>query len=82
MLNSVEHEINPAHKCLNANNCVILTLISMVNTTYEGLKARNFFICRYFSFHEKVRTLLSWAWKKFYNLGPWLRNAYRYAMFT
>ena len=21
MLNSAEHEINPAHECLNANNC-------------------------------------------------------------
>ena len=28
----------------------ILTFISMINTTSEGLKARNFFICRYFSF--------------------------------
>ena len=28
----------------------ILTLISMKNTTSGGLKARNFFICRYFSF--------------------------------
>ena len=28
----------------------ILTFISMVNTTSERLKARNFFICPYFSF--------------------------------
>ena len=28
----------------------ILTFMSMINTTSEGLKARNFFICRYFSF--------------------------------
>ena len=27
----------------------ILTFISMINTTSERLKARNFFICRYFS---------------------------------
>ena len=42
----------------------ILTLISMINTTSERLKrlkARNFFICRYFSFYEqlKVRVQLS-----------------------
>ena len=49
----------------------ILTLISMINTTYERLKARNFFNCWYFSFYEqlKFRTQLSWAWKKFFNLG-------------
>ena len=39
----------------------ILTFISMVNTTYERLKARNFFSCRYFSFYEqlKIRAQLS-----------------------
>ena len=49
----------------------ILTFISMTNTSSERLKARNFFICRYFSFCEqlKFRAQLSWAWKRFYNLG-------------
>ena len=49
----------------------ILTFISMIHTTSERLKARNFFICCYFSFYEqlKFRAKLSWAWKKFYNLG-------------
>ena len=28
----------------------ILTFICMINTTSKRLKARNFFICRYFSF--------------------------------
>ena len=39
----------------------ILTFISMMNTTSERRKARNFFICRYFSFYEKLkfRTQLS-----------------------
>ena len=39
----------------------ILTFISMINTTSERLKERNFFICRYFSFYEqlKYRALLS-----------------------
>ena len=52
----------------------ILTFISMINTTSERLKARNFFICRYFSFYEqlKFRAQLSWAWKKgfFLTSGP------------
>ena len=31
----------------------ILTFISMINTTSERLRARNFFICRYLSFYEQ-----------------------------
>ena len=52
----------------------ILTFISMINTTSERLKARNFITLRYFSFYEqlKFRAQLSWAWKKFYNLGACL----------
>ena len=39
----------------------ILTFISMINTTSETLKARNFFIRRYLSFYEllKFRVQLS-----------------------
>ena len=39
----------------------ILIFISMINTTSERLKARNFFICRYFCFYEllKFRAQLS-----------------------
>ena len=33
----------------------ILTFISMINTTSESLKAKNFFICRYFSFYEQLK---------------------------
>ena len=53
----------------------ILTFISMINTKSESLKARHFFICRYFSFYEqlKIRAQLSWAWKQFYNLGGWIK---------
>ena len=32
-----------------------LTFISMINTISESLKARNFFICRYFSFYEQLK---------------------------
>ena len=49
----------------------ILTFISMMNATSERLKARNFFICLYFSVYEqlKVRAQLRSMKKKFYNLG-------------
>ena len=33
----------------------IFTFISMINITFEGLKARNFVICRYFSFYEQLK---------------------------
>ena len=32
----------------------ILTFISMINATSERLKARNFFVCRYFSVYEQL----------------------------
>ena len=32
-----------------------LTFISMINTTSEKLKARNFFICQYFSVYEQLK---------------------------
>ena len=32
-----------------------LTFISMINTISERFKARNFFICRYFSFYEQLK---------------------------
>ena len=32
-----------------------LTFISMINTTSERLKAKSFFICRYFSFYEQLK---------------------------
>ena len=33
----------------------ILTFISMKNITSERFKARNFFICQYFSFNEQLK---------------------------
>ena len=33
----------------------ILTFVSMINTTSEILKARNFFIRQYFSFYEQLK---------------------------
>ena len=34
---------------------VILTFISMISTTSDGIKIRNICICQYFSFHELLR---------------------------
>ena len=58
-------------KCQQLVIVGILKFISLINTTFERLQARNFFICRYFSVYDrlKFRAQLSWAWKKFYNLG-------------
>ena len=46
----------------------------MIITTFGRLNARNFFICLYLSFYEQLNFCgqLSWAWKKFYNLGVWV----------
>ena len=50
---------------------VILTLISIINTTSERLKARNFFIYRYFSFYEQLEILcLVKHEKSFITSGP------------
>ena len=42
----------------------ILTFICMINTTSERLKARNFFICRYFSFYEQMKFRAQLSMKK------------------
>ena len=47
----------------------ILAFISMINTPSERLKAKNFCICRYFSFHEQLKFRAQLSMKKFYNLG-------------
>ena len=50
----------------------ILTFISMINTTSERLKARNFFICGYFSFYEQLNFVRSEVEheKSFITSGP------------
>ena len=55
MLNSAVHKIYPAHKCFMPTIVGILLLISTINTTSASLKARNFFICLYFSFYEQLK---------------------------
>ena len=59
----------PGPKVIKLFSCS--TQLSMINTTYESLKARTICILRHFSLYEqlKFRAQLSWAWKKFYNLG-------------
>ena len=61
----------------------ILTIISMINTTFGRLELRNFFICQYFSIYEqlKFRAQLSWARKKFYNLGAWINIVFKRGIF-
>ena len=58
----------------------ILSFISMIYTTSERLKARNFFICRYFSFYKqlKFRAHLVEQEKSFITSGPgsFLSNFY------
>ena len=51
----------------------ILTFNSLINTTFESLKARKVFIFKHSSCNEhlKIYAQLSWTWKKFYNLGAW-----------
>ena len=56
----------------------ILTFMSMINTTFNSLKARKVFICQHFSFYEQLQfhAQLRWAWKKFYNLRARLSNGW------
>ena len=44
----------------------ILTFISMINTTSERFKARNIFICRYFSFDEQFKFHAQLSMKKIF----------------
>ena len=55
----------------------ILTFISMINTISERLKARNFFICQYFSFYEQLK--FNAQLKIFYNLEAWSFHWFCYA---
>ena len=49
IINSAEHELYPANKCY------IFTFISMINTKFKRLKARNYLISRYLSFSEQLK---------------------------
>ena len=51
-----------------------LTFMSMIYTTSERLKARNFFISRYFNFYEQLKFRLSLVEheKSFVTSGPGL----------
>ena len=55
MLNSAEDEIYPVINVKMPTIVGILTFISMINTTFERLAARSFFICQYFSFYEQLK---------------------------
>ena len=64
MLNSAEHKIYPAHKFKMPTIIGILTFISIINTTSERLKAKYFFICRYFIFYEQLKCSVELSMKK------------------
>ena len=49
----------------------ILTFISMINIKSERLKARNFYICRYFSFLEQLKFGAELSMKKVLLPGAW-----------
>ena len=73
ILNSAEHEIYPFINVKMPTIVGILTFISMINTTSERLKARSFFICRYFSAYEQLKfraQLSSDHEKRFITSGP------------
>ena len=53
----------------------ITTFISRINTTSERLKQEKSIFFSILVFYEQLNFLaqLSWAWKKFYNLGAWIK---------
>ena len=52
----------------------ILTFISIIKTTSERLKGRNFFICRYFSLYEQLKSCsVELNTKSFITSGPVVR---------
>ena len=51
MLNSAEYEINPAHKCKNANNCWHVAFISRMNDWLLLFKPKISFDFGYYSIH-------------------------------
>ena len=55
-LQDLRTEIAQCHRLymLKCNNFWHFNIISKINTTPERLKAKNFFICRYFSFYEQL----------------------------
>ena len=57
---------------INVKIVGILTFITMINATSERLKARNCFICWYFSFYEQLKfhAKLREHEKMFLTLGP------------
>ena len=50
----------------------ILTIISRINTTFKSFQAEKIEFFQYFSFISSWNYKLSWAWKKFDNIGTYL----------
>ena len=66
MLNSPEHEIIMLISVKMPTIVGILTLISMINTKSETLKACKICIFHHFTFYQQLKfhAQVSWAWKK------------------
>ena len=62
----------------------ILTFMSRKNSILGLSESEKSWISWYFYtyYHLKFHAQLSWAWKKFYNLGPWLNVGYIVTSFT
>ena len=71
MLNSAEHEIFPAHKCLNANNCWNFNIYEQENSIISISEPEKCWIsCDFYTDeHLKFHAQLSLAWKYFDNFG-------------
>ena len=71
MLNSAEHKFILLINVKMPTIVGILTFTSMIYTTSERRKTRNFFSCRYFSFYEQLKCSVELSMKKV--LLPWAR---------
>ena len=81
MLNSTEHKIFPAHNVKMPTIVGILTFMSRKKNSILSLsESEKSWISWYFYTYEHVKfhAQLSWAWKKFYNLGPWFKSIFKH----
>ena len=84
MLNSTKHKLILLINVKMPTIVGILKFISKINTTYESFKARQILIFQHFSYYKHVKfyAQFGWAWRKFKDLGPGLRNVFSYAPYA
>ena len=73
MLNSIEHDFFLLINVEMPTIVAILTFMSRKNSILGLSEPEKSWISLYFYTYEhlKFHAQLSWAWNKFYNLGPW-----------